>query len=92
MARPRRARRSPPLPTSILRRRSARGRAPTATQGSARRACDGVLGACVMAVAWINGFLFGCAEDVSEWLSAGRGFEAEAEYGFRSGVWWEGRR
>ena len=76
MARPRRARRPPPAPTA---------------RGPAQRACGGLLGACVVAVSWINGFLFGCAEDVSEWLRAGRGFEAEAAYGFRSGVWWERR-
>ena len=43
--------------------------------------------ACVLVVAWINGVLFGCAEDAAEALRGG-GFAAEADEGFQAGVRW----
>ena len=43
--------------------------------------------ACVRAIAWLNGALFGCAEDAVETLRGG-GFAAEAEAGFRAGARW----
>ena len=47
-------------------------------------------GACVRAVSWINGVLFGCAEDAAEALR-GTDCAAEVEEGFRAGARWSRR-
>ena len=39
---------------------------------------------CVRIVAWINGVLYGCAEDAIDGLNK-NGLTAEAERGFRTG-------
>ena len=39
--------------------------------------------ACVQIVAWINGVIFGCAEDTIDVLAE---FGADADAGFRAGV------
>ena len=41
----------------------------------------------MLTVAWLNGALFGCAEDAAEALRGG-GFAAEADAGFRAGARW----
>ena len=47
--------------------------------------------ALVLAIAWLNGALFGCAESATEALRGG-GCAAEAEAGFRAGARWTHRQ